>query len=234
MPSSTASTSERPHQALGMQVPGRPSTRRRRARTAGCSELDYPFHDWTGTVTHCGRICYKGRKVNLSQRLRRAERRRPAGERPDLARHLHGLRSGLLRRRDVPARADRESVRPESVTHVSGMNCHPCDRNGPVPFQTGVTVHTSEHIGDTLALRRRGACRGRSVTLRTSVFGSLPPARWREDDPAVRRVRDWQDGYKNFERYKDFGDGDGPEPSGLTGIARRIGCPRRSRRRLFG
>ena len=27
----------------------------------------YPLHDWTATVTHCGRICYKSRKVNLSQ-----------------------------------------------------------------------------------------------------------------------------------------------------------------------
>jgi hypothetical protein len=27
----------------------------------------YPFHDQTVTVTHCGRLCFKGRKVNLSQ-----------------------------------------------------------------------------------------------------------------------------------------------------------------------
>ena len=31
----------------------------------------------------------------------------------------------------LPARTDRESVQPESVTYVLGMNCHPCDRNGP-------------------------------------------------------------------------------------------------------
>ncbi len=30
-------------------------------------ELIYPFHDHTILVTHCGRICFKGRKVNLSQ-----------------------------------------------------------------------------------------------------------------------------------------------------------------------
>ena len=30
-------------------------------------DLDYPFHDWTATVTTCGRICYKRRKINLSQ-----------------------------------------------------------------------------------------------------------------------------------------------------------------------
>jgi hypothetical protein len=26
-----------------------------------------PFHDWTAVVTRCGRICYRRRKVNLSQ-----------------------------------------------------------------------------------------------------------------------------------------------------------------------
>jgi hypothetical protein len=29
-------------------------------------ELDYPFHDRTITVTHCGRICLGRRKINLS------------------------------------------------------------------------------------------------------------------------------------------------------------------------
>jgi putative transposase len=29
--------------------------------------VDYPFHDWTATVTNCGRICFKKRMVNLSQ-----------------------------------------------------------------------------------------------------------------------------------------------------------------------
>jgi putative transposase len=33
----------------------------------GLGELDYPLHDWAVTVTHCGRICFKRRKVNLSQ-----------------------------------------------------------------------------------------------------------------------------------------------------------------------
>jgi putative transposase len=33
-------------------------------------ELTYPFHDQTITVTHCGRICFKGQNVNLSQVLR--------------------------------------------------------------------------------------------------------------------------------------------------------------------
>jgi putative transposase len=57
---------ERPHQALDMRVPADVYTPSPRPY-AGLPELDYPFHDWTSTVTLCGRICFKKRKVNLSQ-----------------------------------------------------------------------------------------------------------------------------------------------------------------------
>ena len=57
---------ERPHQALGMQVPAEHYTRSSQPYR-GLDELDYPLHDWTATVTHCGRICYNRRKINLSQ-----------------------------------------------------------------------------------------------------------------------------------------------------------------------
>jgi len=56
---------ERPHQALDMQVPGQvyaPSSRPYR----GLEDLDYPAHDFTATVTACGRICFNRRKINLS------------------------------------------------------------------------------------------------------------------------------------------------------------------------
>jgi putative transposase len=56
---------ERPHQALGMQVPAAVYTRSPRMYH-GLDELTYPFHDQTIAVTRCGRICFKGRKVNLS------------------------------------------------------------------------------------------------------------------------------------------------------------------------
>ena len=56
---------ERPHQALGMKVPADLYARSPRIYR-GLEELAYPFHDTTITVTHCGRICFKGRKVNLS------------------------------------------------------------------------------------------------------------------------------------------------------------------------
>ncbi|RUU95289.1 IS481 family transposase [Mesorhizobium sp. M6A.T.Cr.TU.017.01.1.1] len=57
--------SERPHQALGMACPAErysPSPRPYR----GLPQLDYPFHDKAVTVTTCGRICYKRKKINLS------------------------------------------------------------------------------------------------------------------------------------------------------------------------
>ena len=56
---------ERPHQALGMKVPADLYARSSRIYS-GLDELTYPFHDATFTVTQCGRICFKGRKVNLS------------------------------------------------------------------------------------------------------------------------------------------------------------------------
>jgi putative transposase len=56
---------ERPHQAIGMKYPAElyePSPRPYR----GLTELAYPFHDRTITVTRCGRICFGRRKINLS------------------------------------------------------------------------------------------------------------------------------------------------------------------------
>src|SRR5947208_872490 len=56
---------ERPHQALGMKVPADVYARPPRVYR-GLEDLTYPFHDATFTVTHCGRICFHGRKINLS------------------------------------------------------------------------------------------------------------------------------------------------------------------------
>ena len=57
---------ERPHQGLGMKVPGELYAPSARPYT-GLPELEYPLHDWTATVTTCGRICFRTRKINLSQ-----------------------------------------------------------------------------------------------------------------------------------------------------------------------
>jgi len=56
---------DRPHQALDMKVPADLYVRADRVYR-GLEELTYPFHDGTFTVTQCGRICFKARKVNLS------------------------------------------------------------------------------------------------------------------------------------------------------------------------
>jgi len=78
----------------------------------GLEELTYPLHDGTFTVTRCGRICFKGRKVNLShvfagQNVGVTQ----VGERIWLVTFMH--RFGLFRRRDLQAGTDRESVRSE-------------------------------------------------------------------------------------------------------------------------
>ena len=48
-----------------MRVPAELYTRSTRVYR-GLEELTYPFHDGIFTVTQCGRICFNGRKVNLS------------------------------------------------------------------------------------------------------------------------------------------------------------------------
>ena len=53
-------------QALGMKVPPDLYTHSPRVYP-GLEELTHSFHDATHTVTRCGRISFKGRKVNLSQ-----------------------------------------------------------------------------------------------------------------------------------------------------------------------
>jgi len=56
---------ERPHQALEMRYPGELYVASPRPYR-GLSELAYPLHDRTVTVTNCGRVCFGRRKINLS------------------------------------------------------------------------------------------------------------------------------------------------------------------------
>src|SRR5579863_3118817 len=56
---------ERPHEALNMKCPAeiyQPSPR----PYTGLPDIDYPFHDRTIVVTHCGRICLGRKKINFS------------------------------------------------------------------------------------------------------------------------------------------------------------------------
>ena len=59
---------ERPHQALDMRVPADVYTRSARVYR-GLEDLAYPFSDATFTITNCGRICFHGRKINISHAL---------------------------------------------------------------------------------------------------------------------------------------------------------------------
>ncbi len=59
---------ERPHQAIDMQTPSQRYKSSLR-KYKGIETLKYPFHDYTFTVTHCGRICYKNKKISLSKAL---------------------------------------------------------------------------------------------------------------------------------------------------------------------
>ena len=56
---------ERPHEALAMKMPAevyQPSLRPYR----GLTDIAYPFHDKTITVTACGRLCMLRKKINIS------------------------------------------------------------------------------------------------------------------------------------------------------------------------
>ena len=56
---------DRPHQGIGMKYPAELYSASPRP-FQGLGELEYPLHDRTVTVTHCGRICIGKRKINLS------------------------------------------------------------------------------------------------------------------------------------------------------------------------
>ena len=55
---------DRPHEALNMKCPGEIYVKSKKIYK-GLPELEYPGHDRTMTVTHCGRICMDGLKINF-------------------------------------------------------------------------------------------------------------------------------------------------------------------------
>jgi putative transposase len=57
---------ERPHEALAMKCPAEIYQASPRPYQ-GLPDIDYPFHDRTIVVTHCGRICLGKKKINFSQ-----------------------------------------------------------------------------------------------------------------------------------------------------------------------
>ncbi len=57
---------DRPHEALGMKYPSEVYEPSKRIYN-GIEEVEYPLHDRVIRVTHCGRICMDGRKINFSR-----------------------------------------------------------------------------------------------------------------------------------------------------------------------
>lgn len=58
---------ERPHQALGMKYPAEVYRKSERLYRKDLPDLEYPLHDKTILVTHCGRICFDSKKVSFSK-----------------------------------------------------------------------------------------------------------------------------------------------------------------------
>jgi len=56
---------QRPHEALDMKCPAEVYQASQRPYR-GLPDIDYPFHDRTIVVTHCGRICLGRKKINFS------------------------------------------------------------------------------------------------------------------------------------------------------------------------
>jgi putative transposase len=112
---------DRPHQALAMKVPG--DVYVHSPRVYRClEELTYPFHDTTITVTHCGRICFKGQKVNLSHAFAgKNVGVTQVGERIWLVSFMQ-YDLGCFDDETCRLEAMRKSLRPENVTYVPGMN----------------------------------------------------------------------------------------------------------------
>ena len=59
---------ERPHEALGMKIPGELYSASVRPYE-GLPDVSYPLHDRDALVTACGRICMHRKKINISQVL---------------------------------------------------------------------------------------------------------------------------------------------------------------------
>jgi hypothetical protein len=130
---------DRPHEALAMKCPAELYTPALR-RYEGLPELSYPMHDRDILVTACGRICMHRKKINISAVL--------AGQRLGIKEVDEGIWLVSFMHYDLGLGAEnladhRQSVRHETVTHVSGSDsagsnrsrtpsdqkCYLCPRN---------------------------------------------------------------------------------------------------------
>jgi putative transposase len=115
---------ERPHQALAMRMPAEVYVPSRRP-SRGLPEIDDPFHDWPATVTYCGRICFKKRKVNLSQVF--------AGQAVGVTQVSERVWLVSFMDYDL-GYFDDETCRLEPIENPFGPKCYPCPQNEVLPM----------------------------------------------------------------------------------------------------
>ena len=102
------------------------------------------MHDWTSTVTHCGRICFKGRKINLSQVFAgQLVGVRQVDEHLWLVTFMH-YDLGYFDDETCRLEPIENPFGPNRVTHVSGIIRHPCNRNGPLRIGARWWIRTTD------------------------------------------------------------------------------------------
>jgi putative transposase len=100
----TRCNTDRRHQALGMKVSAELYARSARVYR-GLDELTNPFHDQTFMGTGCGRICFRGRRVNSSHVFAGQREDVTQINEPRVARYLHAT-LWVTSTRNVSARTD--------------------------------------------------------------------------------------------------------------------------------
>ena len=97
-------------------------------------------------MTTCGRICFKGCKVNLSRVfVGQQVGVRQVSERVWLVTFMY-YDLGYFEDETCRPRADRKPVWSNRVTHVSGIIRYPCLRNGPSESGRGDWIRTSDPL----------------------------------------------------------------------------------------
>ena len=97
----------------------------------GLEELTYPFHDQTIMVTGCGRICFRGRKVNLSHVFAgQSVGVTQVGERIWLVTFMQ-YDLGYFDDETCRLEPIENPFGPKVLTTPPGINCHHSAQNGP-------------------------------------------------------------------------------------------------------
>jgi len=87
-------------------------------------ELNYPFHDKTDLVTHCGRLFLYRKKINLSPDKPSASRKSTTAS----GWSASWITISVYRSGGENLAAPAQSLRAKNVTYVLGTICYPCLR----------------------------------------------------------------------------------------------------------